>query len=124
MQGGGVDNRGNFTMHNGTITSNHADQMGGGVYSSGTFHKFNGTISGNTAPEGSNIYPQEDNVVEDVDDKEDNAVEDVDDNIKLFNIVSYVGIFVIVMVSVVSVLFLYLKKKKIVNNKEKTPRNS
>ena len=101
IQGGGVDNRRNFTMHNGTITNNHANQMGGGIYNSGTFHKLNGTISDNTAPEGNNIYPQE-----------NNTIEDVEDNNKLFNTISYVGIFVIVKVSVISVLFLYLKKKK------------
>ena len=56
--GGGVDNDGGtFTMSNGTISGNNAREFGGGVWTSGfgIFTMSGGTISGNNASKGGGV---------------------------------------------------------------------
>lgn len=55
--GGGVTNRGSFTLNGGTITKNSAVTYGGGVDTSGGGVFTNsGVVSGNKAPSGADIY--------------------------------------------------------------------
>jgi predicted outer membrane repeat protein len=55
--GGGVYNKGNFTMHGGVISGNTAEvNGGGGVYDEGRFKINAGVISGNTASCGNDVY--------------------------------------------------------------------
>jgi hypothetical protein len=49
IAGGGVYNRGSFTVANSTITGNTATVRGGGVYNVGTFILADSTLSGNAA---------------------------------------------------------------------------
>lgn len=55
--GGGVSNRGAFTLNGGTITKNSAVTYGGGVDTSGggTFTD-NGIVTGNKSPSGADVY--------------------------------------------------------------------
>ena len=54
--GGGVDNRANFTMNGGTISGNIASAGGGVSNSHGTFVMNNGNISDNRAAKGGGVY--------------------------------------------------------------------
>jgi hypothetical protein len=55
--GGGVSNRGLFTLNSGTITKNSAITYGGGVDTSGGgVFTDNGTVTGNKAPVGADTY--------------------------------------------------------------------
>lgn len=54
--GGGINNQGNLTVINSTISGNSAGTAGRGIYNSWVLTMINSTICGNSAPSGGGIY--------------------------------------------------------------------